>query len=315
MMSRHLIRIKVLQTLYAYKKEEKPDFEFFYKALEFSLNKSYEQYLTLLLILSEIRTYAERRISQIQERQIKNDSAWQRLQRLTTNRVLIQLETNPELISSVTNDKLSIEPYKVAFKEIFNTVIDSEMYDEYIAGPDTYEADKQFVRVVLLNIVAETESLFDSFEEHSIYWNDDVDNVVSMVDKTLKLFSAKNEAGGEVFPMFADSETHDFGYTLFTKAIRLWDEINPYIEKNLKNWKLERVAEMDVLIMQLGITEMMVFREIPIPVSMNEYIEIAKWYSTSNSGQFVNGVMYRVSEDLKKEGKIKKVGKGLIENK
>ncbi len=313
MIGRHLIRIKVLQTLYAYKKAEEPDFQVFYKELEFSFKKSYEQYLMFFLLLIELKSYSERRISQIQERQIKDEAAWQRLQRLAANRVLAQLENNSELSSLILNEKISIENYRAAFKEIFNTVVGSELYGDYIAGEDSYAADKNFVRTVLLNIVAETESLFDSFEEHSIFWNDDVDNVISMVDKTLKNFDEKIDGGAELLPMFADAATHDFGYTLFTKAVSLWDEINPYIDKSLTNWKQERVAEMDIIIMQLGITEMMVFPEIPIPVSMNEYIELAKWYSTQNSGQFVNGIMYKVIEELKKEGKIKKIGRGLIE--
>lgn len=313
MIGRHLIRIKVLQTLYAYKKAEEPDFQVFYKELEFSFKKSYEQYLMFFLLLMELKSYSERRISQIQERQIKDEAAWQRLQRLAANRVLAQLENNFELSSLILNEKISIENYRAAFKEIFNTVVGSELYGDYIAGEDSYAADKNFVRTVLLNIVAETESLFDSFEEHSIFWNDDVDNVISMVDKTLKNFDEKIDGGAELLPMFADAATHDFGYTLFTKAVSLWDEINPYIDKSLTNWKQERVAEMDIIIMQLGITEMMVFPEIPIPVSMNEYIELAKWYSTQNSGQFVNGIMYKVIEELKKEGKIKKIGRGLIE--
>ena len=313
MIGRHLIRIKVLQTLYAYKKAEEPDFQVFYKELEFSFKKSYEQYLMFFLLLMELKSYSERRISQIQERQIKDEAAWQRLQRLAANRVLAQLENNSELSSLILNEKISIENYRAAFKEIFNTVVGSELYGDYIAGEDSYAADKNFVRTVLLNIVAETESLFDSFEEHSIFWNDDVDNVISMVDKTLKNFDEKIDGGAELLPMFADAATHDFGYTLFTKAVSLWDEINPYIDKSLTNWKQERVAEMDIIIMQLGITEMMVFPEIPIPVSMNEYIELAKWYSTQNSGQFVNGIMYKVIEELKKEGKIKKIGRGLIE--
>ena len=313
MIGRHLIRIKVLQTLYAYKKAEEPDFQVFYKELEFSFKKSYEQYLMFFLLIMELKSYSERRISQIQERQIKDEAAWQRLQKLAANRVLAQLENNSELSSIILNEKISIENYKAAFKEIFNTVVDSELYSDYIAGEDSYATDKNFVRMVLQNIVAETESLFDSFEEHSIFWNDDVDNVISMVDKTLKNFDEKTDGGAELLPMFADAATHDFGYTLFTKAVSLWDEINPYIDKSLTNWKQERVAEMDIIIMQLGITEMMVFPEIPIPVSMNEYIELAKWYSTQNSGQFVNGIMFKVIEELKKEGKIKKIGRGLIE--
>ncbi len=313
MIGRHLIRIKVLQILYAYHKEEKPDFEVFYKELEFSLKKSYEQYLMFLEILAELRNYAELRITQIQDRKLKNEKEWRRLVRLSNNRVFLQLENNPQYKSLVSSMKISLMNYQPAFKEIFKTIIDSEFYAEYLAQEDSYQADKQLVRTALLNVVAETESLFDSFEEYSIFWNDDIDNSISMVDKTIKNFEEKKQDGGDILPMFADNETHDFGYKLFTQAVKQWDEINQYIDKNLKNWKQERVAELDIVIMQLAITEMIVFKEIPIPVTMNEYIELAKWYSTSKSGQFVNGIMYKVAEDLKKEGIIKKVGRGLIE--
>lgn len=310
---RHLIRIKVLQTLYAYKKTENPDFDVFYKELEFSIKKSYEQYLTFLLILSELRNYAEIRISKIQERQLKNEAEWQKLVKLANNKVLLQLSNNADFQSLIATEKISLENYNVAFKEIFNTVISSEFYDEYQNAEDSYASDKSMVRLALINVIAETESLADSFEELSIFWNDDVDNVISMVEKTIKNFTEENDEGGDILPMFADKDIHDFGYTLFTKSLKLWDSINPYIDKNLKNWTQERVAELDIIILQQATTELMVFPEIPIPVTMNEYIELAKWYSTENSAQFVNGILYKIADDLKQEGKIKKIGRGLIE--
>ncbi len=311
---RHLIRIKVLQMLYAYNKTENPDFEVFYKQLELSLKKSYEQYLMFLLILAELRSYAELRITQIQDRQLKNEAEWQRLVRLAENKVLKQLENNADFVSLISTEKLSIENYKVAFKEIFNTIISSEFYDEYIATEQSYETDKMFVRTILNQVIAETESLFDSFEEYSIFWNDDVDNIISFVEKTIKGFTEKNDEGGIIYPMFADKDTHDFGYALFTKSIKLWDTIKPYIDKNLSdNWTFDRVAELDIIIMQQGVAEMIAFPEIPIPVTMNEYIELAKWYSTEKSGHFINGIMYKISDDLKNDGVIKKKGRGLIE--
>ena len=287
----------------------------FTKELEMSMKKSYEQYLVILLLLAELRDYANLRITQIQERQIKDEEAWKRLERFANNRVLAQLADNPDLMSIVANEKLSLENYKTSVKEIYKNIIESEFYEAYIKSEDSYQADKNFVRTVLLNVVAETESLFDSFEESSIFMNDDADNVVSMVEKTVKWFSESSEYGGDILPMFGDAETHDFGFNLFVKAVNMWDEINPYIDKNLKNWIQERVAEMDIIIMQLAVTEIIAYKEIPIPVSLNEYIEIAKWYSTENSGSFINGILYKVIEDLKKEGKIQKIGRGLITKK
>lgn len=311
MIGRHLIRIKVLQTVYAYKKND-AGFEYFYKQLETSFTKSYEQYLVILALLADLRLYAEKRITKIQDRQIKNEPEWKRLVRFSENRVLKQLEDNSDLLSEINARKLFLDTYEVAEKEIFNTCITSEFYDEYIASPDTYKSDLKFVKVLLNNVVAETELLFDSFEEQSIFCNDENDYIVSMVDKTIRSFDEKNPEGGALLPMFADAGTHDFGYTLFTKTVSLWDEINPYIDKNLKNWEQNRVADMDIYILQIAIAEMLVFPEIPIPVTMNEYIELAKWYSTQKSSSFINGILYKVADDLKREGKLKKVGRGLI---
>ncbi len=315
MISRHLIRIKVLQTLYAFRRSENPDEGAFSKELSISLSKSYEQYLILLSILADLRRYVENRISLIQDRQIKNDAEWQRLQRFADNRVLRQLDDNATLQALLDEKKIPMVLYDNAFRKIYNDIIspETDFYEAYIQSEDTYEADKNFVRTVLMNVIAETELLFETFEDNSVFWNDDTDNVIAMVEKTIRDFSEQNPQGGAILPMFADNETRDFGFTLFHETLAKWDDIQAHIEANLKNWDLSRIAEMDIIVMQMAVTEMMVFKEIPLPVSMNEYIELAKWYSTSKSGNFVNGVLYKVSEELKNEGKIKKVGRGLIE--
>lgn len=316
MISRHLIRIKVLQTMYAFKKTENAEFGVFNNVLSESLGKSYEQYLIFLTLLADLRRYAENRIALIQERQIKNDTEWQRLVRFANNRVLTQLEDNTTLSALVAEKKINMVLYDSPFRKIYNEIVspESEFFQEYITSEDSYASDKNFIRTVLLNVVAECELLYDTFEDNSIFVNDDVDTIISMVEKTIKSFTENNPEGGDIFPMFADKETRDFGCTLFKNAIDNWDELTPYIEKSLKNWDIERIAEIDIITMHLALTEMMTFNEIPLPVSMNEYIELAKWYSTEKSGNFVNGILFKVSETLKEEGKIKKVGRGLIEN-
>lgn len=316
MVSRHLIRIKVMQTIYAFKKTGNAEFGIFNNELSESLSKSYEQYLIFLTLLADLRRYAENRIALIQERQIKNDSEWQRLTRFANNRVLTQLENNTTLSALVAEKKINMVLYDNPFRKIYNEIIspESEFFQEYNNSEDTYASDKSFVRTILLNVVAECELLYDTFEDNSIFVNDDIDTIISMVEKTIKNFTEDNPEGGKILPMFADKETRDFGFTLFKKAIDNWDELTTYIEKSLMNWDIERIAEIDIIAMHLALTEMMSFNEIPIPVSMNEYIELAKWYSTEKSGNFVNGILFKVSETLKNEGKIKKVGRGLIES-
>ena len=149
-------------------------------------------------------------------------------------------------------------------------------------------------------------------EEQSIYWNDDIEFVVSMIVKSLKRFNEYSDSNQSLMPLFKDDEDRDFTKDLFRKALINHDELRGLISEHSKNWDVDRIAFMDVLIMQLAITEFLYFPSIPTKVSMNEYIELSKFYSTEKSRNFINGILDKTLKDLKKEGKIKKLGRGLI---
>ena len=312
MISRRLLRIKVLQSVYSYRKSEDVNFTNHYKEFEFSIKKSYELYLSLLQLLLELKHYSNLRIDQIKNRVIKDEKEWQRLVRFSENRIFTQLEQNSQFTSKIKNEKISWANQKVLIKELFSEIIESEMYDAYILNENTYDVDNKFIRKVLHSIILESEHFDTYLEDHSIFWNDEVDYVISMVEKTIKQFNETEVGGGEIFPIMKDAEIQNFAKILFTETINKWTEYNVYVDSKLHNWDQERVAEIDVILLQMAITEAILFTEIPIRATLNEYIELAKWYSTDKSTIFVNGILHSIFESLQHQKVIVKKGRGLI---
>jgi N utilization substance protein B len=155
--------------------------------------------------------------------------------------------------------------------------------------------------------------MLNELEEQSIYWNDDLDFAISMVIKTIKKFKSENDRNEYLMSLYKDEEDQEFTTKLFRKAINNEADNRKIIENYTKNWDVDRVAIMDVLIMQLALTELMEFPSIPVKVTLNEYIELAKYYSTNRSSTFINGVLDRITKDFREEGKIVKAGRGLLE--
>lgn len=312
MISRRLLRIKVLQTVYAYRKDETPDFVNHFKEFEYSITKSYHLYISILQLLVELKHYSNIRIDQIKNRVIKDEKEWQKLMPFANNKVLQQLSDNSQLRSLVLNEKVSWVNQNALIKEIFNSVVGSEMYTSYSESQPEYLDDNKFVRKLLTVFIQECENLYSYIEEQSIYWNDEIEYIISMAEKTIRQFSEKKTEGGEVLPKFKDSEIISFAKILLTETINKWNEFNVYIDSKLHNWEQERVAEIDVIILQMAITEAIIFPEIPIRATLNEYIELAKWYSTDKSNVFINGILHNVFDTLQKQKVIIKKGRGLL---
>ena len=313
MISRRLIRIKALQALYAYRKSEKPDFVFYYKEYEQSLQKTYEQYCMFFLLLTELKHFAFVRIDQLKNRNYKKDDTWQSLLPFAENKVVEQLAHNKMLQKCAVDSKLSWDtPQNPVIKEIFNYVIETDWYKTYAEGKKSYENDKKFVRAVLSKVVYETENVYSFFEDSSIFWNDEDEYILSMVEKTIRNFTEDNPQGGELLPLYKDTDIQTFAKNIFTETINKWTEYNEYIAAALKNWDPERIAEIDTILMQMAVTEAIQCTEIPVAVTLNEYIEIAKWYSTDKSSIFINGILHGVFSTLQRENIIVKRGRGLI---
>ena len=307
MINRILIRIKIVQILYSYYKDGSKSVENAEKELFFSIEKTYELYNLILLLIIDITRFAEKRIEIGRNKFRPTAEELRPNTRFIDNRFVQQLATNKQLAGYLKNKKTSWTNEPELIKKLFEQIAASEEYAEYMtASGSSYENDKSIWRKLLKNIIVFSEDLENTLEEHSIYWNDDLDIVVSFVIKTIKKFEEENDDIQEILPMFKDDEDVDFARKLFRSALLNHEEYSKLIDAHTKNWDYDRIAFMDVLIMQIAIAELMDFPSIPVNVTLNEYIEIAKIYSTEKSGHFVNGVLDNIVTGLKNENKLTK---------
>ena len=313
MIGRHLLRIKVFQTIYAYRKNDERDFKAVYSELQTSIHKSYQLYLSTLQFLLELKQFSEHRILQIQSRVIKDEKEWKRLVPFAENKILNQLEKNKSLQTIIRNEKISWHEHQDIVKELFTYIIESEQYKKFCAHEPSYYNTKKFIKYILYSVILQSESFFWFIEESSIFWNDDVDQIVAMVFKTLNKFTEKNPEGGEILGKFHDADAQVFVEQLFSHTLKNWDEYSVYITERLKNWDHDRMAEIDIILLQIAIAEAIHFHEIPVRVTLNEYIELSKLYSTDKSNIFINGILHSIFDDLQEQKIIVKKGRGLLQ--
>ena len=313
MISRRIIRTKVLQVLYAYYSSEEKSINNTEKELFFCIQKSYDLYHYLFALILEIADYAEERI---EIRRNKHQPTYEDLHpntKFITNQLIQQLRSNRQLNAYLDQKKLSWRAYPELVKELYLFMIESDMYKDYMADKTRlFMNDRKFIEKLLNKIILVAEDLYIVLEEQSIYWNDDVEFVISMMIKSLKKFNELSDSDQRLMPMFKDEEDRDFAKNLIRKSIINHDELRELIKEHSKNWDVDRIAFMDILVMQLAITEFLYFPSIPTKVSLNEYIELSKFYSTEKSRNFINGILDKTLKDLKKTGKISKAGRGLI---
>ncbi len=313
MISRRIIRIKVMQSLYAFHSSPDQTINLAEKELFYSINKSYDLYHLLLQMLVEIRNYALNRIELNKMKKIPTREDLNPNMRLVNNQILVKLSENSSLNSYLEKSKLTWINYPELVKKLYNQFIESEQYKNYMSATDsTILEDRQIIEFFLTDILAVEDDLYQILEELSIYWNDDVEFVVGMIIKTISKFKPSTTDSKGLMPLFKDEEDRDFAKNLFRKAVINAEEHREIIKKHLRNWDLERVAFIDVLIMELALCEFIYFPSIPTKVSLNEYIDLARYYSTSKSQTFINGIMDKILKSLKEEGKISKTGRGLI---
>jgi N utilization substance protein B len=313
MISRRLLRIKALMVLYAFNRREDENLAQAETELIFSIGKSYDLYHYILLLILEIADIAEGKIDIALQKKMPSSDDLNPNRRFVENGVVTQLRNNADLRKYVTENKLSWINHSDIPRTLYNNLISWEPFIEYMNSIEkSYAVDKKIIIRLVTELFVSSEDLLSSFEEQSIYWNDDMDYVSAMVEKTLKKFKQGADAKNTLMPLFKNEEDRDYAKILFRKAVLRSKECSELIDRNTTNWEVERIALMDILVMQLAITEIMEFPEIPVKVTLNEYIEIAKYYCTSKSSTFVNGILDKVVREMKEKGLFKKLGRGLV---
>lgn len=307
MINRVLIRLKIVQIVYAYYQNGGKNLDTAEKELFFSLSKAYDLYNYLLLLMVEVTKQANKRLNAAKNKLIPTKEELFPNTKFVENRFIAQLEVNKQLLEFSVNQKKTWENEADFVRSLCDKILESDIYKEYMASEtSSYEEDRELWRKIYKNLIFNNTDLDQLLEDQSLYWNDDKEIVDTFVLKTIKRFDEKNGAKQQLLPEFKDEEDQDFARRLFRRAVLNADYYRHLISENTKNWDLDRVAFMDVIIMQIALAEILSFPNIPVSVSLNEYVEIAKLYSTPKSGGFINGTLDGIVNSLKKEDKLKK---------
>jgi transcription antitermination protein NusB len=313
MISRRLLRIKALITLYAFNRREDEDLAKAETELMFSIGKAYDLYHYLMLLIIEMADIATEKIEQARRKNMPSPEDLNPNCKFIDNALIAQLRANNAFNKYISRTKLSWVNYPHIPRLLYNNLASWEPYRQYMKEVDkSYLSDRKFVISLITEFFADSEDLLNCLEEQSIYWNDDMEYVVVMVEKTLKKFKSDSGEKTELMPLFKNDEDKEFVKILFRKTILNTKKCSELIDRNTTNWEVERIALMDILVMQLAVTEVLEFPEIPVKVTLNEYIEIAKYYCTSKSSTFVNGILDNIVKEIREKGLFKKYGRGLV---
>lgn len=316
MLSRRYIRIKVMQALYAFFHSEDKSISKHEKELFGSFEKIYDLYLYLLLLLIEIRDCGRNRIAIRKVKRLPNQDDINPNTKFVDNKVFSILSINRQVAAESAKRKIVWEKDSDIPQKLFAKITECEDYAAYLANPARdFNEDKKFLSTLYRNCIAGDESLEMFFEEKNIHWADDIDFVNTLVLKTIDLVPETATDNLPIALLYKDEkDDKQFAKDLFRMVIEYTEETDKMIQAKTENWELERIAFMDVLLMKMAIVEFIYFPTVPVKVSLNEYIELAKQYSTPKSSVFINGILDKLLAEFKKDGRLQKQGRGLVEN-
>lgn len=317
MISRRYLRIKTFQALYAYFQSDDKNERKFENELFLSLERMHDLYLLLLTVGQELIHQSKFKMEDAKKKRLPSDEDLNPNTKFVDNAVFALLSENTSLNEQIKDKKLTWQADQELMVKFFNFTKEHKVFQEYMSTRETdFETDQKFVINFYKKILPEFDLLISELEDKSIFWGyDELDFILSMILKTIKKFDEKSNSSSKLMPLYRDEkEDVKLVKDLYKQVIVHDDENSKLIGEKTKNWDVERIAMVDVLLMKMALTELLNFKSVPVKVTLNEYIELSKWYSTPKSKVFVNGVLDKLVAELKANGKLKKVGKGLIES-
>ncbi len=312
MINRTLVRTKVIQTLFSFYTEGGKTAFTAEKELLHSFSDTYSLYFLLLDLVQEITTVAQEKIDEAAERAQILHEDYNPNPRFVNNLFASQLFENRRLRNYLTEQKLAWDVAHEALGQLYKQVIASPCYNDYMTSEiSSYEADKNVWKKIFCQVLAGNEQLESALDELEVAldgknWATDMDVIMSYVVKTIKRFDVENGADQPLLEMFDTEAELDFAKKLLRCSIEHADEYSEMVNNKLRNWDADRIAYMDKIILNAAIAELMNFPEIALQVTLNEYIDIAREYSTENSPQFINGILEEILRDLKEQNKLLK---------
>jgi len=315
MLNRRHLRIKALQNVFAWHMTDKRDLASSKKALMQSIDNVYEMYIWMLSLLVEVTEYtgidaAERANKHLPTAEDLNPNV-----KLLNNKFAVVLKTNPDFISAIHKYKINWMADPEFVKAIFNTLKVTPEYAAYLADPDnSLEESKTIIKYIFRKIILKSHNIIQAFEDKFINWSVDKEVMQGMVAKTIKNFTSEDAFANKLTPISQDwTEDKKFVEDLFAYTLRNDKDYQALIAERTKNWESERIALMDTILMKMAICELLNFPSIPVKVTINEYLDLSKDYSTPKSNSFINGILDKIMGDLKRTNSITKIGRGLIE--
>nr|WP_297783222.1 transcription antitermination factor NusB [uncultured Allomuricauda sp.] len=314
MLTRRHIRVKVMQCIYALVQSKDDSLQKQEKFLRVSIENMYVLYLLILSLLAELHRLADKHVSHASKKYVATEEdKYPDPEKFVKNRLLLQLVNNEALKNELSNRKLDNWYMNDEYvKIIHKAVVSSDIYKEYMMnGEDDYADDRNFVIQLFKEIIAPNEKIYDYFEDDKLTWVDDFPIVNTFLVKRLK--KAKPDSGDRFFlpALLKDQQDMDFANELLTKTLLNDSKWEKEIEGKTPNWDNDRIAEIDSIILKMAICELLNFASIPEKVTLNEYLEIAKEYSTPKSSIFINGVLDKLAKEYKSDGRLQKIGRGL----
>ncbi|NJB72476.1 N utilization substance protein B [Saonia flava] len=315
MLTRRHIRVKVMQCIYALTQSQDDSLEKQEKFLRMSIENMYSLYLLMLSLLIEVRQLAAKNVKLSSKKYLATASdQYPNQEKFVNNALLNQLGDNKMLKDALAKKKLknwylNEEYVKIIYKEI----IESKLYKDYMLSADTsFEKDKELIVELFKNVIAPNEKVYDYFEDDKLTWVDDIPIVNTFILKRFK--KVKGNQGESFFlpDLLKDREDMEFAQKLLTKTLLNNAQWEGEIDGKTPNWDKDRIAEIDSILLKMAICELLNFSSIPEKVTLNEYLEIAKEYSTPKSSIFINGILDKLVKEYRSEGKLKKVGRGLL---
>jgi N utilization substance protein B len=278
-----------------------------------NINSISELHVLLLSLLVEINSFADQFLKDNKTKYIPSAEDLNPNTKFVNNRVIEILQEDEIFMKKMKRlsgiwRKGDIDIVRKLFVDIYK----SPQYSDYLNNEkDSFSDDKKFIQVLYTEFILDNDILHHILQERSIFWDDDLPFVASFIKNQIN-FLDENKIRPFVVDVFKNSDDKKFAVQLFRKTIIHSDEFDELIQKNVKNWELERIANMDQLLIKMALAEVISFQEMPIKVSFNEYIEISKYYSTEKSKVFINGILDKIVSQFKRDGKVKKVGRGLV---
>lgn len=311
MLSRRLLRIKVVKALFAHLKSGADNMIASEKTLMTSVDKAYDLYFQMLILPVELARYAEQRVELAKQKKLPTFEDLNPNTKFIDNAVIRIIANSDAVNDHIASRRLGWTRQPDLIRALYTELSESDYFNQYMLSEErTFEQDKKFIEDFFQQIQS-CEVLDDALEEMSILWSDDLPYIVIMILRTLSNLRPSH-TDLKIAAKFKSEEDPQFVKTLFEKSLINYASYQNYIEKFTSNWDVERIVFMDNLIIGTAMAELTSFPSIPVKVTLDEFIEISKYYSTPGSSTFINGVLDKIVDSLTTDGEIKKAGRGLI---